>query len=398
MSHIPADLTPPERLAVTFARGRADRVPVMPKIWVDLAAALTGTDVRRVIEDPGAALRVLVDAATATGSDGARQFLFPARTTLEWEGRLWEVDDRGNRVGQIDLEGGWATRLERREDFRLDDPRHVAFHTSWTHPEPFIRDIADVRRMAAPDKSFFESAGYGRLLRESIAYAGDRVGLCGDCDSATLAFAASFRGMQQTLLDLIDRPGLVHAIMEKGTALAVERGKLNLDAGLRILRLNDSVANMSVISPRQWREFVFPYVKTVCGELHAYSPGAAVYCHICGNVLPIVGLLVEAGFDCIAPLDPLGGFTVADVRCAVGDEIVLMGGVDTLSFVRSTPEEIRREAARCIEQGDRDGRYILGSGCALPRASKLENILAFVNAPRAAIGCYRSNDGSIFHK
>ena len=33
--------------------------------------------------------------------------------------------------------------------------------------------------------------------------------------------------------------------------------------------------------------------------------GDTIYCHICGNVLPVVELLVDAGLDCIAPLDRL---------------------------------------------------------------------------------------------
>ncbi len=375
-------MKPAERLQVVFEGGTPDRVPVMPKIWVDLGADLTGTDVRRVIEDPAVALRVLVDAAIATGCDGARQLLFPARKTVEENGRLYEVDADGRRLGEIDLAGGFATRLERAGDFRLEEPYHIAFHTSWLSSEPLVKDMADARRMAVPDKPFYGSAGYGDLLRESLRYAGDRVGLCGDCDSATLAFMVCFRGMQQALMDLIDDPPLAHAIMEKGTAFAVERGKLNIDLGFRILRLNDSVANMSVISPGQWREFIFPHMKAVCDELHAYCPGVRIYCHICGNMLPIAADLIEAGLDCLAPLDPLGGFTVADVRRAVGDEVVLMGGVNTLSFAQSTPDEIRREALRCIEQGDRNGRYILGSGCALPRASKAENIKALVEASR----------------
>jgi uroporphyrinogen-III decarboxylase len=273
-----------------------------------------------------------------------------------------------------------ATHLDRFEDFRLDDPHHMAFRTSWRHPAPLVKDAADVRRMAVPEKSFYQSAGYGDLVRQMRAHAGDRVGLCGDCDSATLAFCVSLRGMHQALIDLIDEPKLVHALMEKGTACAIERGKFLLDAGLRILRLNDSVGNMSVISPEQWNGFIYPHMKTVCDELRRYCPEMKIYCHICGNVLPIAGRLPEAGLDCIAPLDPLGGFTVADVRRAVGDEVVLMGGVNTLSFIQSSRSEIRDEALRCIEQGGRRGRFILGSGCALPSQSRRENIEALVEA------------------
>ena len=369
-----------ERLTVTMNGGQADRVPVMPKIWVNLAASLTGTDLVEVIEDPRTAMKVVIDAARLTGIDGARLFLFPPRRIRCEDDQLIEVDETGRRLGEIDMEGGLATRLDRWEDFCIDDPHHLAFRTLWCHEKPFLQDEADLGKMAVPEKSFYEAAGYGDLVREMLVYAGDNVGLAGDCDSATLAFCVSLRGMQQALFDMIDSPNMVHRLMEKGSVYAIERGKFLVDCGLRILRLNDSVGNMSVISPALWKEFVYPHMKDVCDELHAYCPEVKIYCHICGNVLPIVELLVETGLDCIAPLDPLGGFSVADVRQRVGDQFVLMGGVNTMSFVNSSPEEIRAEAVRCIEEGDRDGGFVLGSGCALPGDTKRENLEALVAA------------------
>ena len=367
-----------ERLSVTISGGSPDRVPVMPKIWVNLASRLTGVDLVDVIENPRVAMQVVIDAARLTGIDGARLFLFPARRIRKEGDALIEVDDSGHRLGEIDLEGGLATRLDRWEDFRIGDPYHLAFRTSWHHARPFLQREADVDRMAVPGKSFYEARGYGDLARQMLAHAGDQVGLCGDCDSATMAFCVSLRGMRQALLDLIDSPQLVHRLMEKGVTCAVERGKFLIDCGLRILRLNDSVGNMSVISPRLWKEFVYPHMKEVCDELHRYCPQARIYCHICGNILPIVEALVETGLDCIAPLDPLGGFSVADVRRRVGDRYVLMGGVNTMSFVNSRPEQIRAEALRCIEEGHRNGGFILGSGCALPGNAKRENLEALV--------------------
>ena len=169
----------------------------------------------------------------------------------------------------------------------------------------------------------------------------------------------------------------IHAVMEKGAARSIERGKFNLDLGLRILRLNDSMGNMSLISPQHWREFIFPHMKTVCDDLHHYSPDVRIYCHICGDIMPIIELLAEAGLDCIAPLDPLGGFSVADARRAVGDKMILMGGIDTLSFINSTEDQITAEAQRCLQEGTVGrSRFILGSGCVVPRGTNKEMLQA----------------------
>jgi uroporphyrinogen-III decarboxylase len=140
---------------------------------------------------------------------------------------------------------------------------------------------------------------------------------------------------------------------------------------------------MSLISPKHWREFIFPHMKTVCDELHHYCPDVKIYCHICGNVLPIIEVLADTGIDCIAPLDPLGGFSVADARKRVGDKMILMGGVDTLSFIQSTEAAITEEAQRCMSEGlVGQGRFILGSGCAIPRTARKEMLQAVSIAAR----------------
>ena len=46
-------------------------------------------------------------------------------------------------------------------------------------------------------------------------------------------------------------------------------------------------------------------MKDVCDALHAYDTETRIYCHICDDILPIAGDLVDTGFDCIGPLDPL---------------------------------------------------------------------------------------------
>jgi uroporphyrinogen-III decarboxylase len=370
-------LTSPERLRRAFAGEAVDRVPFVPKIWLDLAAILTRTEMRAIIEDPFLALKVMVDAGLRVEADGVRQFLIPARKTEQVGDTVYEIDEAGRRLGTIDMAGGWATLLFEAADFRLDDPHTIAHQNFWKHDEPLVKEPADVQKIAVPDKSFYEESGYGDFQRRVMAYAGDRIALFGDCDSATLSFYIGFRGIERGLMDFIEQPRLVHALMEKGVARAIERGKFNLDLGLRILRLNDSTANMSLISPKHWREFIFPHIKTVCDELHHYCPGVKIYCHICGNVLPIIEQLVEAGLDCIAPLDPLGGFSVAEARQRVGNEVVLMGGVDTLSFIQSSEAAITTEARRCIGEGlVGRGRFILGSGCAIPRSASLETLRA----------------------
>jgi uroporphyrinogen decarboxylase len=74
--------------------------------------------------------------------------------------------------------------------------------------------------------------------------------------------------------------------------------------------------------------------------------------------------------------------TTKAAREVVGGRVALMGGMNTLSFINSTPEQIIEEARVCIAGAAADGGYILGSGCDVPRHAKLENLLALAGAAR----------------
>jgi uroporphyrinogen-III decarboxylase len=87
-------------------------------------------------------------------------------------------------------------------------------------------------------------------------------------------------------------------------------------------------------------------------------------------------------------LDPLGGFTCAEARAAVGDRIALMGGVNTLSFIDASIEELMEETEVCIEGAGRSG-YIVGSGCVVPRTARKENLLALYAAAKCFGAEYR---------
>ncbi len=372
--------TPAQRLYTALSNRAPDRVPVVPKIFVDSAARLTGTPILEVIQDPATALNVVLDAGLLTQVDAVRQFHFPPRRIEKQDNRVFEVDPAGRRIGEIDIQGGLTTRLQDPSEFHLEDTWRMAYMQYWPAEEPYVKSLDDVKRMSIPSRSFYEQLGCGDRAREMIRRAGDRVGIIGDAISATLCFCVYFRGYQQSLFDLVEAPELLHAMMEKGVEYATERAKFSIDMGIKMIRLNDSTGNMCVISPKHWREFIFPHMKEVCDELHRYDPEVRIYSHICGNVYPVIDDLIATGLDCIGPMDPLGRFTAKQIRERAGEHIALMGGVHTLSFLAEDPQPVIDEARACIEGAGPHGGYVLGSGCMVPPGSKKENLTALVTA------------------
>jgi hypothetical protein len=104
-------MLPFERIYLALSGKMPDRVPNVPKIWVDLGAELTQTDLREVIQNPLTALKVIAEAALLVGADGARQFHLPERKIASKDGKVFEVNQKGKPIGEIDMLGGLWTRL-----------------------------------------------------------------------------------------------------------------------------------------------------------------------------------------------------------------------------------------------------------------------------------------------
>lgn len=356
-----------------------ERVPVVPKIWIDLAGNLLHRDWRSLLSDPEYATVSVIEAAKMAQCDAARIFLFPRRYIEQHQDELIQADSHGRILGTVDIKGGFVTQLERQEDFHMDDPEMVLGHQFFHTPHPVISSEDDLKHLCIPTKKELQDLYQGIISRAQNS-GGEDVYCIGDCGSGTMAFCISLMGMDNTLFSLYDNPELILAVMQKGIAITLETAKLMIDQGVRVLRYNDSAGNMSLLSPTMWRKFIAPNLTYFCKEVHSYCPEAKIYCHICGNILPILEDLIETGLDCIAPLDPLGGFSVAEIRQRTGDSVILMGGVNTLSFLNSTPQELEEECRNCIQEGYNGGRYILGSGCVVPRDTKLEQLFAMKQA------------------
>ena len=362
------------------------RAPVMAKIWLDLAARLLERrDWPTLFRDPALSASTVVEAAILAENDCSRLFLFAPRDIRPAENGYLHWRD-GRPLGGVDADGGAATLLSSNDDFDMTDPATVIHYNAYKCPAPLMNTVEDVERLRIPTLEEYEAL-FGKAVETCRELAEGRLDLAGDCGSGTMAFCISMNGMAKALMDIYDEPELLHAMMRKGAELCLQTARFLISKGIRILRYNDSAANMMVISPDTWREFIKPNLAHFCREVHGICPEARVYCHICGDVRPILVDLIETGVDCIAPLDPMGGCSIEEIRALVGDSVMLMGGVNTMSFLNRTPQELAEETARCVRAGLRNGgRYAVGSGCAVPGGASLESLLAI---SRAAAGISR---------
>jgi uroporphyrinogen decarboxylase len=137
-----------------------------------------------------------------------------------------------------------------------------------------------------------------------------------------------------------------------------------------------------LMSPACWRRFIRPCL----AEIYALAKqhGRAVFHHSCGNVLPIIGDLVNLGLDVLHPIQPEAMDPLL-LKRQFGRHLTLCGGVRTQDLLpRGTSGQVRDEVRRLRDVLGDGGGYILEPGITVQADVPTENVLALIDAAREA--------------
>ena len=106
----------------------------------------------------------------------------------------------------------------------------------------------------------------------------------------------------------------------------------------------------SYMSPADFRELVKPYYKDLIGRIKGRWPHIRFYMHSHGQIMDLVGDLIECGVDILNPVLPLDNMDAARLKREYGRELCFHGGVDIERIVPfGTVEEVRRHVREVIQ-------------------------------------------------
>lgn len=119
----------------------------------------------------------------------------------------------------------------------------------------------------------------------------------------------------------------------------------------------------------------FDDIEQICTRCHA--KGLKVIFHSDGYVMDILPDLIAAGIDGLNPIEKAAGMDIYEIR-RMYPELILVGGVDVTHLLPfGTPDEVRRETRRIINETGSEGRLLIGSSTEMDNTVPLENYLAF---------------------
>ncbi len=167
---------------------------------------------------------------------------------------------------------------------------------------------------------------------------------------------------------LLTDPDWIRDMVETQADMVIEMAKILICEGYQFdaaFLFNDmGYRNAPFFSPKVYRELIKPADRRMYDFFH--TQGMPVILHSCGNVKPLIPDLIDAGLDCLQPLEVKAGMDLVELKREYGDYLAFMGGIDVRAMADPDPRVIEEEIARKIPVAKVGGGYIYHSDHSVP--------------------------------
>ena len=158
-------------------------------------------------------------------------------------------------------------------------------------------------------------------------------------------------GMEDYFVKMYTHPDVVHAVTDRVCQFYYQANELFFaQAGDLIDGYffgNDFGTQRDLmISPEKFDEFVMPWFRQFTEQGHRH--GHQVILHSCGSVYRVIERLIEAGIDCLHPLQArANNMDTQTLAREFKGRIAFLGGIDAQDIMPyGTPDEVRAEVHR----------------------------------------------------
>jgi uroporphyrinogen decarboxylase len=208
----------------------------------------------------------------------------------------------------------------------------------------------------------------GDGVRKAIAAANAAAEFCTVSPGEPVWWTLSTLGMENGLLTLAGDPDLFAEMMDCQARLALQLLRQLLTEGYRpdgVLFSSDlCYRNGMLFSPDCYRRLMLGYHRQVAQVCHEHDMVLILHCD--GDVRQFIPLLIEAGFDCIEPLEARAGNDVRDLKPRYGDRLSFFGNISMDVLASGDRAAIRHEVVSKVTCAKQGGGYIHQSDHSVP--------------------------------
>ena len=159
------------------------------------------------------------------------------------------------------------------------------------------------------------------------------------------------RGLENFLLDLIERPKWAHLLLDRLTVIACRYAAAVAQADVDVMALGDDIGmpGTLMMSPECWQTFFKPRMAQIIQTARMVKPDIRVIFHSDGTYMPIIPDLIDIGVNGINPLQA-DHMDALKIRKQFGPELAFWGTVGSqTTFSFASPEAIMREVKNRID-------------------------------------------------
>jgi len=175
-------------------------------------------------------------------------------------------------------------------------------------------------------------------------------------------------GPERCLMAMVEDPEWVQEMFITDARLCAAIAEQVLAAGLDVDAgwIFDDLGfkHKGFFSPAMYRELLLPAHRLIGDVFRRHRK--PVMLHSCGYVSEFVPLFLEAGFDCLQPLEVKAGNDLLALKRQYGARLALMGGIDARAMADPEPTVIEREIATKVPQAKQGGGYLFHSDHSVP--------------------------------
>ena len=371
------------RLVTALHHREPDRVPF------DLGGSMvTGINVRaltalrQVLGLPGEA-QVLdrVTQMAETGDDVRDRLRVDVRS----------VQPNAPRRAGLDRDLGWVGDHDRLiDEFGIgwQMPRHGGhYYDLYFSPLADCRTVSDIERYPWPDA--LDPARFEGLKQrvDHVVEQELRGVVVERMHAGMWEHAMWMRGYEQFFMDMVTDPAIVHAIMSKELEVKMAYwGRVLdlLDGHTLVLSTADDLGTQSgpLVSVAMYKDLIWPYHRRLFQFLKSRARTEIfIFFHCDGAIWDFVPLLIEAGVDILNPwqVNCKGMDDTRRFKREFGSDLTIWGGsCDTQSVLPfGTPQQVREEARRRIEDLAPGGGYVFAPIHVIQAGVPPENIIAW---------------------
>ena len=167
---------------------------------------------------------------------------------------------------------------------------------------------------------------------------------------------------------LLTDPDWIREMAETQADLVIEMAKILMNEGYEFdgaFLANDmGYRNGPFFSPRTYRQVFWPADRRMFDFFHDHDMPALLHC--CGDVRLLIPDLIDAGLDCLQPLEVKAGMDLVELKREYGRDLTLMGGIDVRAMADPDPAAIEEEIRTKIPVAKVGGGYIYHSDHSIP--------------------------------